>query len=67
MVSLILAEDHPVVRKGLRALLEGEPDFRIAGEAADGLGAVRLIEQEKPDILIVDLRKGFSVSRMRMP
>lgn len=55
MVSLILADDHPVVRKGLRALLEAEPDFRIAGEAADGLEAVKLVEQEKPDVLIVDL------------
>lgn len=54
-VSLILADDHPVVRKGLRALLEAESDFRIAGEASDGREALKLVEQERPDVLIVDL------------
>jgi len=53
-LRLVLADDHPVVRKGLRALLEAEPDFRVAGEAADGLEAVKLIEQQRPDVLIVD-------------
>jgi len=53
-LRLVLADDHPVVRKGLRALLEAEPDLRVAGEAADGLEAVKLSEQEKPDVLIVD-------------
>jgi len=55
IVSLVIADDHPVVRKGLRALLEAEPDFKIAGEAADGLEALRLVEKEDPDILVVDL------------
>jgi DNA-binding NarL/FixJ family response regulator len=53
-LRLVLADDHPVVRKGLRALLEAEPDLRVAGEAADGIEAVKLTEQEKPDVLIVD-------------
>jgi len=53
-VRVVLADDHPVVRKGLRALLEAEADLSIAGEAADGLEAVKLIEQERPDVLIVD-------------
>ena len=53
-LRLVLADDHPVVRKGLRALLEAEPDLRIAGEAADGLEAVKLVEQERPEVLIVD-------------
>jgi len=53
-LRLVLADDHPVVRKGLRALLEVEPDLRVAGEAADGLEAVKLVEQEKPEVLIVD-------------
>lgn len=53
-LRLVLADDHPVVRKGLRSLLEAEPDFRVAAEAADGLEAVKLSEQEKPDVLIVD-------------
>ena len=53
-LRLVVADDHPVVRKGLRALIEAEPDLRVAGEAADGLEAVKLIEQERPDVLIVD-------------
>jgi DNA-binding NarL/FixJ family response regulator len=43
-ISIILADDHPVVRRGMQALLESEPDFSIAGVAADGLETVRLAE-----------------------
>jgi DNA-binding NarL/FixJ family response regulator len=53
--SIILADDHPIVRCGLRALLESESDFSIVGEASDGLEAVRLVEQVKPEVLILDL------------
>jgi two-component system, NarL family, response regulator NreC len=53
--SIVLADDHPVVRRGMRALLESEPDFCIVGEASDGLEAVRLVERVKPDVLVVDL------------
>jgi len=54
-VSIILADDHPVVRRGLRALLEGERDFSIVGVAGDGLEVIRLTEQLKPEVLILDL------------
>jgi two-component system response regulator NreC len=54
-VTLILADDHPIVLQGLRHLLEGEPEFRIMGEAGDGLEALRLVERLKPDILVVDM------------
>jgi two-component system response regulator NreC len=54
-ISVILADDHPVVRRGMQALLERERDFSIAGVAADGLEAVRLAEQLKPDVLVLDL------------
>lgn len=54
-VTIVLADDHPIVRKGLRALLGAEPDFSVQGEAVNGLETVRLAEQMKPDILIVDL------------
>ncbi len=53
--SIILADDHPIVRRGLRALLESESDFSIVGEASDGLETVRLVEQVKPEVLILDL------------
>ena len=54
-ISIILADDHPVVRRGMQALLESEPDFSIAGVAADGLETVRLAERLKPDVLVLDL------------
>jgi DNA-binding NarL/FixJ family response regulator len=55
MLTLLLADDHGIVRQGLRALLENEADFRLLGEAADGLQAVRLAEREEPDVVIMDL------------
>jgi two-component system, NarL family, response regulator NreC len=54
-ISIILADDHPVVRRGMQALLEQERDFSIVGVAADGLETVRLTEQLKPDVLVLDL------------
>jgi two-component system response regulator NreC len=54
-ISIVVADDHPVVRRGMRALLESQPDFSIAGAAADGLEAVRLTERLKPDVLVLDL------------
>lgn len=54
-VSILLADDHQVVRLGLRTLLEAEPDFRIVGEAKDGLEAKTLVERLKPDVLVVDM------------
>jgi DNA-binding NarL/FixJ family response regulator len=54
-VTLILADDHPIVRQGLRHLLEAEPDLKIVGEAEDGLQAVQLTEKFKPNVLVVDI------------
>jgi DNA-binding NarL/FixJ family response regulator len=54
-LSVILADDHPVVRRGVQALLERERDFSIVGVAEDGLETVRLTERLKPDILVLDL------------
>jgi DNA-binding NarL/FixJ family response regulator len=64
---IVLADDHHVVREGLRALLEAEPDLTVAGEAADGLTTVHLVERVKPDVLIVDVMmpalNGLEVTR----
>ena len=49
------AEDHHVVRQGFKALLEAQSDFRLIGEAADGLTAVELVEKHHPNILVLDL------------
>ncbi|MFH0959425.1 MAG: response regulator transcription factor [Pseudomonadota bacterium] len=54
-VTLLLADDHPIVRQGLRHLLEGEPEFRIVGEAGDGVEALQLVERLKPNILVLDM------------
>ncbi len=53
--SILLADDHQVVRLGLRALLEAEPDFKVIGEAANGLEAKNLVERLRPDVLIIDM------------
>jgi len=55
MTTIVLAEDHRIVRQGLRALLEAEADFSLVGEAGDGLEAVRLTEQLQPDVVVLDL------------
>ena len=67
MTTLIIAEDHHVVRDGLRALLAAQKDFQLVGEAADGLEAVQLTEKLKPDVLVLDLTlprlHGLEVAR----
>jgi DNA-binding NarL/FixJ family response regulator len=55
MTSILLADDHQVVREALRLLLETQPDFQVVAETGDGLDAVSLTENHKPDILIVDM------------
>ena len=67
MTTVVLADDHAIVRHGLRALLEMEPGIKLVGEAEDGLETVRLVEQLSPDVLIVDLMMpglgGLEVTR----
>jgi two-component system, NarL family, response regulator LiaR len=55
LVHLLIADDHPVVRDGLRAMLSTQPDFQVVGEAATGAEAVRLAAQLKPDVILLDL------------
>lgn len=54
-IRILLADDHTVVRDGLRVLLERQPGFEIAGEAADGIEAVRLAEESLPDVVLMDI------------
>ena len=67
MTTIVLADDHHIVRQSLRVLLEAETDFRVVGEAATGLEAVELIERLQPDILVVDIMmpelNGLEVTR----
>jgi two-component system response regulator NreC len=67
MTTIVLADDHHLVRQGLRSLLEAEPDFRIVGEAGDGLEVVQLVERLQPEVLVLDLMmpglNGLEVTR----
>ena len=53
---LLLADDHDLVREGIRAVLEGEPDLKVVGEAANGKEAVELCRELKPDLVLMDVR-----------
>jgi two-component system, NarL family, response regulator LiaR len=66
-IRIVIADDHAVVREGTRALLEKEIDMKVVGEASDGEEAVKLIQQLKPDIAILDISmpklSGIEVTR----
>jgi DNA-binding NarL/FixJ family response regulator len=67
MISVVVVDDHPVVRHGLMAILRWEHDIVLVGEASDGEEAVRLILEHKPDVVLLDLRlpklSGIDVMR----
>jgi len=54
MIQIVLAEDHTLVRMGLRMLLESIPGMTVVGEAADGIEALQLIEKHRPDCVLMD-------------
>lgn len=67
MTTIVLADDHHVVRQSFRLLLDSEADFQVVGEAATGLEAIALVERSRPDVLVVDLMmpelNGVEVAR----
>lgn len=67
MVTVVLADDHVIVRQGLRALLESDPSLVIVGEASNGLQAIELVKRRKPMVLITDLMMpgldGLAITR----
>lgn len=55
VISLLIVDDHPVVRDGLVAILGTQPDFRVSGEASSGSEALTLFEKRQPDVILLDL------------
>jgi DNA-binding NarL/FixJ family response regulator len=70
-ISIVIADDHAVVRQGTRSLLEREKDLEVVGEAGDGEEAVEVINQLKPDVAIIDIAmpklNGVEVTRQIKP
>ncbi|MEV0897526.1 response regulator transcription factor [Actinoplanes sp. NPDC049802] len=56
MIRIVLVDDHPVVRMGLRGMLDAEPDLTVIGEASSGVEGVAVARAERPDIVLMDLR-----------
>jgi DNA-binding NarL/FixJ family response regulator len=54
-IKVLIADDHPMVRQGLRVFLELQPDIEVVGEAADGAQAARLAQELQPDVVLLDL------------
>lgn len=67
MITVMLADDHAVLRAGLRALLNAEPDISVVGEAENGEEAVRLAQRIKPDVVVMDIsmpvKDGLAATR----
>jgi DNA-binding NarL/FixJ family response regulator len=55
VIRILIVDDHPIVRDGLRAVLSTEPDLQVVGEAGDGVEALRRIEDLRPDVILLDL------------
>jgi two-component system, NarL family, response regulator NreC len=66
-IRIVLADDHHIVRQGVKALLENQPDFEVVGEAGDGITVLTVVGRVKPDILVLDLMmpglNGLEVAR----
>lgn len=66
-IRVILADDHTAIRRGIRRILEQDPNILVIGESSTGVGAIRLVHELQPDILLLDIEmpdmKGYHVAR----
>jgi two-component system response regulator NreC len=66
-ITIVIADDHQVVRSGLRLLLQGEPDMAVVGEAGDADAALRMVEARRPGVLVLDLNMPGTPSLEALP
>src|SRR5437868_11636157 len=72
---ILVADDHEVVRQGIRAILQARPDWQICGEAGDGLEAVHLTKELRPDVVVMDitmpnmsgLEASLEIAKLKLP
>ena len=66
--KIVLADDHPIVRRGLRSLIESQPDLQVCAEAGDGAATMEIVLKDRPDLVILDLtmpeKNGLEVTRL---
>ena len=66
--KILVADDHPIVRRGLRSLLESQPDLQVCAEAGDGAATMEIVLKDRPDLVILDLtmpeKNGLEVTRL---
>jgi two-component system nitrate/nitrite response regulator NarL len=55
MIRVIIADDHSVVREGIRQILSNEPDMEVVGEAVDGMEALEMVRMMRPDVIVLDI------------
>jgi two-component system, NarL family, response regulator NreC len=66
-ITVVLADDHNVIRAGLRTMLEAQADLRVIGEAADASAAAKLVLDRRPDVLVLDLQMPGADPRLDVP
>ena len=66
-ITIVIADDHQVVRSGLRLLLQGEPGLHVVGEAGDADAALKLVQTRRPDVLVLDLNMPGTPSLEALP
>jgi DNA-binding NarL/FixJ family response regulator len=65
-MKILLVDDHPVVRKGMRSILEDNNTFEICGEADEGNEAIKLVQEKEPDLAIIDIQLKGNINGLEL-